>query len=160
MIETCPVTASDERFLRGLFESTHPEVAGWPVEVRTLFLTQQFEAQQTGWSSAYPGSEHALILADGEPVGRIWAYWSADECVLVDLAVVPERRGEGIGTELVQTLLARADRERVPVRGHVERWHEAATSFFTRLGFRESGGDEIFRTLERPPSAIQTPSSL
>ena len=150
MVERRAVVAADEPFLRALYASTRPEVADWPDAAREAFLAQQFEAQRRGWSEMFPGSVHELILFGGEPAGRIWVQRTDSQCLIVDLALVPERRRRGIGTEVVQEVLAVSDRDGVPTRGHVERTNTASLAFWLRLGFRETVGDPLFVGIERP----------
>ena len=150
MLERRPVAAADEPFLRELYASTRPEVAGWPDEPRTAFLAQHLEAQRTGWTETFPGSVHEVIVVGGRAVGRVWVYSSADERLIVDLALLPEHRRQGIGTQVVAEVLTEADGMGVPVRAHVERMNTPSLAFWMRLGFREIGGDALFVEIERP----------
>lgn len=152
-VERRTAAETDEPFLRDLYASTRPEVADWPDEPREAFLAHQFEAQRTGWSTTFPGSRHEVLLLDGRPIGRVWIDWSATDCLIVDLALLPEHRRQGIGTELVAELVAEADKAGVPVRVHVERMNTPSLAFWTRLGFQEIGGDALFVEIQRPPSS-------
>jgi GNAT superfamily N-acetyltransferase len=149
-VERRPAVAGDEPFLRELYASTRPEVADWPDEARTAFLAHQFEAQRTGWSTSFPGSDHDVIVLGEQPVGRVWVHWSDGQCLIVDLALLPEHRRQGIGTQIVEEVLAAANRVGVPVRAHVERMNTPSLAFWTRLGFRERAGDALFIEIERP----------
>lgn len=152
-VERRPAVAADEPFLRDLYASTRPEVAGWADEPRAAFLAQQFEAQRTGWGRMFPGSVHDVIVLDGRAIGRVWVHPSAAECLIVDLALLPEHRHQGIGTQVVKEILAEADRAGVPARAHVERTNTPSLAFWTRLGFREISGDALFIEIERPHRA-------
>jgi ribosomal protein S18 acetylase RimI-like enzyme len=149
-IDRRPAVEADEPFLRELYASTRPEVADWPDEPRATFLAQQFEAQRAGWSETFPGSQHDVIAIGENAVGRVWVYWAASECLIVDLALLPEHRRRGIGTQIVSELLAQADRAGVPARAHVERTNTPSLAFWTRLGFCEIGGDALFVEIGRP----------
>lgn len=151
--ERRPAVEADEQFLRDLYASTRPEVADWPDEPGAAFLAQQFEAQRTGWGHTFPGSDHEVIMLGAQPVGRLWVYWSEEECLIVDLALLPEYRRQGVGTQVVEELLSNADRAGVPARAHVERTNTAALAFWTQLGFREVGGDALFIEIARPADA-------
>jgi GNAT superfamily N-acetyltransferase len=118
--------------------------------MREPFLAHQFEAQRIGYADMFPGSEHEVIMLAERPVGRIWVDWSADACLIVDLALRPEHRGQGIGTHVVEEVLARADRAGLPVRAHVERMNGPGLAFWLRLGFEETGGDVMYSEIERP----------
>ena len=148
-VERRTAAETDEPFLRDLYASTRPEVADWPDELRAAFLAQQFEAQRTGWGATFPASRHELLLLDGRPIGRVWVDWSATDCLIVDLALLPEYRRQGIGTQVVEELLAQTDRAGVPARAHVERMNTPSFAFWTRLGFQEIGGDALFVEIQR-----------
>ena len=150
MVERRPVVDGDEPFLRALYASTRPEVADWPDDARDAFLAQQFDAQRVGYSDMFPGSTHEMILFGGEPVGRVWVDRTERDCLIVDIALVPEWRRRGIGTDVVREILAVSDRDGVPTRAHVERTNLPSLAFWSRLGFREAVGDALFVEIVRP----------
>jgi GNAT superfamily N-acetyltransferase len=152
MLERRPAVAADEAFLRTLYATTRPDLDGWDEASREAFVELQLHAQRRGWEAAFPGSTDEVILLEGRPVGRLWVAWLPDACVLVDMILVPESRRAGIGTQLIRQVLAEADRRRVPTRVTVERTNAPSLAFCARLGFVETGGDEVFATLERPVS--------
>lgn len=150
--ERRPAVEADEQFLRNLYASTRPEVADWPDEPREAFLAQQFDAQRIGWGHTFPGADHEVIVLGDRPVGRVWVHWSDLECLIVDLALLPEHRRQRIGTQVVEELLADADQAGVPARAHVERTNAPSLAFWTGLGFQEIGGDALFIEIARQPS--------
>jgi GNAT superfamily N-acetyltransferase len=152
-VERRPAVEADELFLRALYASTRPEVAAWPDEPREAFLGQQFEAQRAGWGVMFPNSRHDVIVLAKRPIGRVWVHCSGTECLIVDLALLPDHRRQGIGTQVVEGILVGADRAGVPTRAHVERTNTPSLAFWTRLGFREVAGDALFIEIERPPGA-------
>jgi GNAT superfamily N-acetyltransferase len=149
-IERRAAMAADEPFLRALYASTRPDVDEWPAEVREAFLAHQFDAQRAGWSATFPGSDHDVLAVDGSPVGRIWLYWTERDCLIVDLAFLPEHRRQGLGTEIVRDVVAAADRAGVPVHGHVERTNEPSLAFWRSLGFDTTDEDALYFAIERP----------
>lgn len=44
---------------------------GWDEAQRAAFLQMEYQAQRLTYQRAYPNAEHALIIYQGEPVGRI-----------------------------------------------------------------------------------------
>lgn len=157
MLERRPVGPGDAAFLRELYATTRPEVAGWGDAERNVFLELQLEAQGRGWTARFPDSRPELILLDGCPVGRLWVAWSAEECRLVDMALLPAVRRSGIGTQVVGDVLAEAERAGVPARLTVERTNAASLAFCERLGFRAVAEDLVFVVLERPVSPASPP---
>ncbi len=152
MLERRPAVADDEPFLREVYASTRPDLAGWDEAARETFVDLQLRAQQREWETAFPRSADEVIVLDGRPVGRLWVAWLAEACVLVDMILLPEFRRAGLGTQLVGDVLAEADRRGVPTRLTVERANGPSLAFCARLGFVETGGDDVFVRLERPVS--------
>ena len=65
------------------------------------------------------------------------------------LHVPPEVQGRGIGTELIERLIARASAAALPARLQVFPT-SPAQRFYTRLGFRTLKTTESHETMERP----------
>ncbi len=55
---------------------------------------------------------------------------------VIDIALVPGVRGQGLGTSLFEELIAEATAEDRPVRVHVMKGNKAL-GMYQRLGFRE-----------------------
>jgi GNAT superfamily N-acetyltransferase len=149
-LERRPAVAADEAFLRELYATTRPDLAGWDDAARKAFVDLQLRAQRREWEATYPGSADEVLLVDGRPVGRLWVAWPPDACVLVDMILLPEHRRRGLGTRVVAEVIAEADRRGVPAQVTVERTNAPSLAFCSRLGFAETGGDEVYVTLERP----------
>jgi ribosomal protein S18 acetylase RimI-like enzyme len=127
---------------------------GWPEAERDAFLDGQFRAQLASYRARFPGSDHTLICLGGRPVGRLWVARTADELLVVDLALLPASRGSGIGTTLLRGLLDEAQAASVPVRLSVERDNPRAMALYRQLGFRPVGGDELRVRMEcRSPAS-------
>jgi ribosomal protein S18 acetylase RimI-like enzyme len=156
VLERRRTTVADEPFLRDLYASTRPDLALLREDLRAPFLAQQFEAQRAGYRRMFPYSEHDLIVQDGRPVGRVWVDWSETRCLIVDLAILPEYRRQGYGTQIVKELLGRTDLLGIPTYGHVERSNEAALEFWARLGFGETGRDGMYLEIGRPAVALHS----
>ena len=154
MLQRRRPSVADEPFLRDLYASTRPDLALLREDLRAPFLAQQFEAQRAGYQRMFPDSEHDLIVRDGRPVGRVWVDWSETRCLIVDLAILPEYRRQGHGTQIVKELLDRTDLLGIPTYGHVARANEPALEFWARLGFGETGRDEMYLEIARPAVAL------
>jgi ribosomal protein S18 acetylase RimI-like enzyme len=108
-----------------------------------------------GWGR--PGDTALIALDDGFPVGAAWyrlfrreqpGYGFVDEeTPELAIAVVPSRRGRGLGEALLDALCDRARAE-----GHdalslsVERDNDALVAFYEKHGFarvHEDGGDSV-----------------
>lgn len=133
-----PVEADDERFLLCVYAGTRePErcMAQWEDEEWDAFVRMQYEAQRRHYRIHFPDAEHWIVLRDGESVGRIWVHRTRDEIRLLDIAILPEHRGCGIGTRLIRRLQADAREAGVPLRHSVELDNRGARRLYERLGF-------------------------
>ena len=144
-------TPADEAFLFRLYQSTREEeLSGWDPQLRAGFLTMQFAAQQRGHRGAYPAAERSIIELKGEPVGSFLAHRGNAQLRLVDLALLPEARGLGIGGSLVQELIQEA-----AAAGRVFALQVACTNrarnLYQRLGLRVIADDGVYASMERAP---------
>ena len=114
-------------------------------------LEFQFQAQQADYGRNYPTEGHSVIELDGEPIGRLWVDRRPDQLHVVDLALLPEYRSQGIGTLVVRELLAEADEAGIPTRLESEHTNPRAIAFAMRHGFVPEHDDGIFLWLVRPP---------
>ncbi len=147
-----PITADDEPFLRGVYAAARADELSrvpWTSEQKEAFVRQQFAAQHRHYQERYAGAAFDVVLADGEPAGRLYvAYWP-DEVRVVDVALLPAYRNRGLGTRLLRRVFAEADRRAVPVGIHVERFNPAL-QLYRRLGFEEAADRGVYLFLRRP----------
>ena len=136
-----PSTPDDEAFLYELYRSTRTdEMAAWGLDEsqQKSFLDLQFRARQRHYAIAFPGSEHKIILCDDRPIGRILVHRSTHEIRLVDIALLPEHRGKGIGARLIRELHREATDTGKTLTLHVDKLNRAAR-LYERLGFMVIG---------------------
>ena len=62
-----------------------------------------------------------MIERDGRPVGRLYRDLRADEIRVVDIALLAQERGRGVGGRLMRDILDEARSGGLEVRVHVER---------------------------------------
>lgn len=137
-------TAADDAFLRALYASTRTDLdgVGWPDEMRDAVFEMQWRAQRAGYAATHPRARDEIVELDGRPVGRLLVDGDADDVVLVDVALVQECRGLGIGRELVEDVQRRAAASGREVRLHVATG-SPARRLYERLGFVVGGGSEM-----------------
>jgi ribosomal protein S18 acetylase RimI-like enzyme len=148
-----PFRSDDEEFLFRLYSGTRiHEIAafGWPEAQQQAFLRMQFGAQQRWYESAYAGAEHQIIEQDGVSIGRIMVLRQPPAATLVDIALLPEQRGRGIGGNLIRQLIGQCDQEKLPLRLQVAKGNPALR-LYQRLGFIRTGEDQMYIQMERPP---------
>lgn len=98
---------------------------------------------------AHFDSAHVVCL-DGTPAGLFKHYRTQEEWVLVQIQLLPEHQGQGLGERLVRGLLDDARQAGLPVVLSVLRGNPARR-LYERLGFEETAvrGNE-FEMLCRP----------
>ena len=140
-----PATRDDEDFLLHLFAGTRPEfdLLDLPENQKQALMSMQFKAQRQQYDASYPEAESGIILRDEHPIGRMLVDRTAPEITLIDIALLPEHRNAGIGTDLIQGLLAEATGARKPVRLHVLKSNRALR-LYERLGFSRVGDQPMY----------------
>src|SRR5438093_6506521 len=104
-----PATEADRGFLFRVYAGTRDDelaLVDWDDARKESFVRQQFEAQDAHYREHYPTATFDVILARGEPVGRLYIERWPKEIRIVDVSLLPEHRGRGIGGELVRRVLA------------------------------------------------------
>jgi GNAT superfamily N-acetyltransferase len=139
-----PKTDADRPFLAYVYATTRADelsLVPWTPEQKAEFLEMQFNAQWSHYEQYYPDCAFLVIEREGRPIGRIYIDRLPDEICLVDIALIPEARGTGLGTLLMQEILEEGQATGKRVLIHVERYNPAMR-LYTRLGFvpvEESG---------------------
>jgi ribosomal protein S18 acetylase RimI-like enzyme len=145
----------DEVFLAKVYASTRAaEMAAvpWSDDQRRAFLAMQHRAQHSDYHGRYPDASFDLVILAAQLVGRLYLDRGDREHRVIDIALLPEFRGRGIGTRLLDGVLAGAQAAEVPVRLHVEAGNPAA-ALYRRLGFTdvpplEDDGFQIYQEME------------
>jgi ribosomal protein S18 acetylase RimI-like enzyme len=132
-----PAAPADAELLLGIYASTREEELaplGWSEAQRDAFLRFQFTAQDRYYRSRFPAAAYDVVLAGGRPAGRLYVDRRADEIRVLDLALLAEHRGAGIGTALLRALQEEAAAADLPLTLHVEQ-SNPAMRLYRRLGF-------------------------
>jgi GNAT superfamily N-acetyltransferase len=139
MVSLRPITPEDDSFLAGVYASSRAEelaVTGWSEEQKAEFCRRQFDAQSAYYAVNYPGASFQVIERDGQPIGRFYVARWEKEIRIVDITLLSEFRGTGIGTNLLRDLQNEARAAGKSLTIHVERFNRAL-QLYQRLGFRE-----------------------
>ncbi len=131
------VEDSDIEWLYGLNEESYRDVivrqfGQWDEDFQRQWFDQK-------WSRNRPAK---IVLVEREPIGVIVLEQRADHDWLDEILIKTDYRGQGIGTSLIQNLVAdaRARSRRLRLRVLLE--NHGAKRFYERLGF------EALQTLE------------
>ncbi|MDY7092533.1 MAG: GNAT family N-acetyltransferase [Acidobacteriota bacterium] len=154
-VELRPITAEDEAFLMRVYFSTREEElrpVPWSDEQKAAFLEQQFRAQHDFYRQQFPDARFDLVLHYGQPVGRLYVDRREDEIRIIDIALLTEARGKGLGGRLLEELLAEAREAGKAVRIHVER-NNPALRLYHRLGFESIEDQGVYYLMEWRPES-------
>jgi GNAT superfamily N-acetyltransferase len=159
-VELVPVEAGDEEFLCRVYASTRAEelaAVPWDEAHKDAFLRAQFAAQHRWYAEHYTGASHDIVLVGGEPAGRLYVHRGEAEIRIMDIALLPAHRGNGIGTALLLDLLSEADAAGKRLTVHVERVNPALR-LYERIGFTVAEDKGVYLFLERLPRYVNTAS--
>jgi len=148
-IDLRPATSADEAFLAAAFAAGRPELALLPVGLHEL----QVRAQRSHFAREYPGYHEYVVRQHGRPVGRCLHWTGPAEHRLLDLSVVVERQGAGIGSAVLQQLLDRAEQAGLPFALHVWAANTGAQRLYHRLGLRPGPASGGYLSMCRRPEA-------
>ena len=147
------ITDADRPFLARVYASTRWEelsVVAWSDAEKLAFLQQQFDAQHAHWQRHYHDTDWLVVLHDGAPAGRLYLSRWAREHRIVDIAFLPEHRGQGLGAALLQDLLDEAARAGKSLSIHVEKMNPAM-SLYRRLGFVKESEEGVYDLMRWAP---------
>lgn len=134
-----PIEPADESLLLSIYASTREEemalVSGWTAEQKFAFLSQQFHAQHQYYQDMYLYKQFRIVLCNGQPAGRLYLDHRPEEIRIVDIALLPDFRGGGLGERLLRSILDDAEAAGKTVTIHVERQNRAR-HLYDRLGFQ------------------------
>lgn len=131
---------NDEPFLADLFATTRADLlapVGLPQDRLAPLLAIQWRAQRAGYAQAHPAAVDSVIEVGQERIGRVLVEWRTAEVHLVDIALLPEHTGVGIGSSVIDDLLKQARSRDYPLVLSVARDNPRAVALYRRLGFVE-----------------------
>ena len=158
MISLRPITQQDEEFLARVYASSRAEelaITDWSEEQKADFCRRQFDAQSAYYTANYPGASFQIIERDGWPVGRLYVARWEKEIRIVDITLLPEARGSGIGTELLRDLQDETRSAGKSLTIHVERFNRAL-AWYRRLGFRELEDKGVYLLMSWSPANLSS----
>ena len=128
----------------------------WTPEQVEDFLRMQFEAQHGDYRRNYPDAAYEIILVDDTEAGRLYVRRDERAVHVIDIALLPEFRGRGIGTTLLEELIDEAAGQGQVVSAYVEHTNRAL-ALYERLGFTSVADQGVYLLVERrPPDQAKT----
>ena len=149
-----PFRSEDESLWYEIYASTRADemaLVDWSADQQQSFLQMQYNAQRAYYQMQFPEAQYSVIERAGEQIGRLIVDRAPDRILLIDIALLPEQREQGIGTSLIRDLMIEAEQTSKPLRLHVE-FFNRALRLYERLGFSKIGEVGVYFEMEwRPP---------
>lgn len=143
-------TSADREFLFEVYSASRDsemKLVPWTDEQKRNFLRMQFEAQDLHYRTHYPNARFQLIHHEGRRVGRLYIHEAGKEVRIMDIALLPEARGCGLGSSLLREILAQAKASNKVVTLHVE-FNNPARRLYDRLGFHRVAEEGVYLRME------------
>lgn len=127
----------DGEFLLRIYASTRQEemaLVPWTDEQKAAFLRMQFDAQTKHYLAHYLSAEYYIVQRNGASAGRLILEPTNNSLLIMDIALLPEFRNQGIGTAILNDLMNKARQDNVPLVLRVE-FFNPAIRLYDRFGF-------------------------
>lgn len=147
------ISSSDFAFLKRVYRSTREDelqLTGWDETQKSKFIEFQFNAQHSHYTNAYDGAELNLILLKNIPVGRLYLWKTKIQIRIMDIALLPDYRGKGIGTRILNSLVQESEESGKKLSIHVE-YNNPALHFYEKLDFKKTDDTGVYYFMERLP---------
>ncbi len=161
------VGPGDEPLLRRIYAGTRAaelSLTDWDADARERFVDMQFHAQRRHYDLHWPAARHQIICAESggqwHDVGRLWVDCRPEALHVLDIALLPDWCGQGIGSCCLQGLFDEALRDGLDVSIQVE-LDNPARRLYDRLGFQPVGDPQglhqrMVRVCEPAPAAVES----
>ena len=154
-----PITLRRERpedagFLETLFRHCALDVlelAAVAPAIKEQLVRTQLSSQTATYRTQYPDARFDIVERDGAPIGRLIVDRGTDCGCVVDIALMPEHRGSGLGRTIMKHVVGRFARDGRPVQCQVLRTNEASLRMCLAAGFVPVAGDWASVQLEWRP---------
>lgn len=106
----------------------------WTDEQKDAFLRMQFDAQTKHYLAHYPSAEYYIVQRNSASAGRLILEPTNKSLLIMDIALLPEFRNQGIGTAILNDLMNKARQDNVQLVLRVE-FFNPAIRLYDRFGF-------------------------
>jgi ribosomal protein S18 acetylase RimI-like enzyme len=125
---------------------------------KAAFLDAQFQLQHAHYQKYYPHADWLVTMRDGQDTGRLYIERWPSQHRIIDIAFLPEHRGQGSGEALLRDLMDEAAAAAKDVSIHVEKTNPAMR-LYRRLGFvteEDKGVYDLMRWKSASVAAAQS----
>jgi ribosomal protein S18 acetylase RimI-like enzyme len=138
---------NNETFLADLFYDVRSvEFSGSgmsEMQLKPLFA-MQYNAQKQSYNAQFPDAENSIIKLNGEKIGRLLVARNGKNTHLIDIAVLHNFRGQGVGSFLLEKLKAEAE----SVSLSVFKTNFGAVRLYEKHGFAVTKDDGMYLEME------------
>jgi ribosomal protein S18 acetylase RimI-like enzyme len=140
------MTPADEEFLCGVYAASRSAefaVLGWDRVQLDAFLRVQFETQTRAYAMQSPNAETSVIEYEGVRTGRLIVDHDPAHTSLIDIAIAPEFRRNGIASTVIRQLQDEAAEAEHPIILNVDKSNGVAFGLYQKLGFEIVGETDL-----------------
>lgn len=148
-----PITEEDKAFLCQVYISSREDEMGikdWQEKERTEFLESQFNMQHTYYMKSYQNPSFDIVLMGNTAIGRLYVERTAEEIRVIDISLLKEYRGLGVGTQLFNSLIKESENKNMNLTLHVE-YYNFAKQWYEKIGFKQCGENGVYVFMIRSP---------
>ncbi|WP_019962358.1 GNAT family N-acetyltransferase [Woodsholea maritima] len=152
--------AADLPFLEQLYRSTREgelAMTPWSEDQKANFIAMQFRAQHEHYQAHYPDALWLIIERNMKAIGRLYIEAWPEEHRIIDIALMPEARGLGMGEAILRDLISDAEAQGKSVGIHVEKNNPAMT-LYKRLGFEKTEDKGVYDLMHKSPEPSALPA--
>ena len=151
----------DTAFIEAVYRTTREaelNLTNWSEHQKSAFITMQSAAQLAEYKTKCPGARFQVIIYNKKNAGRFFTCENENEIRLLDITILPEFSGKGMGTNLLHRLIQRSNKVQKKISLHVIA-SNPALKLYQRLGFVRIKNDGLNYYMEREPGVHSNTSS-
>lgn len=155
MVKLRSVEERDGSFIEMVYRSTREaelKLTDWTEQQKKAFIMMQSMAQLAEYKEKFPGADFQVIVYKKKDAGRFYTWENENEIRLIDITLLPQFRGKGIGNYLLMELIKRSKKTQKKISLHVEAINPAL-QLYLRMGFVHIKNNGRHYYMERNPEA-------
>ena len=141
---------NDSPFIEKVYRSTRENellFTNWTEEQKKTFVLMQLNAQLADYKRNYKGATYELVFFNKQPVGCLYLWETNYEIRVLDISLLPEFRGNGIGSSILKEIIVSARLKNKFISLHVEH-NNPAKKLYERLGFKGKSSSDTHEYME------------
>ncbi len=152
-----PFTQDDVGFLFQVYAGNRLKemaLTGWSQSEIEEFLNMQFHLQHVQYMDNFKKASFDIIYINDTPVGRLYVDRGKNDILVIDIALQPEYRRQGICATIFRDLIEESEKKRLPIRLHVEH-DNPILPYYAQLGFTQIDDTGVYYYMERTANGVK-----